>query len=57
MKLTVQVVVEPDDDAPAIVREVFEVKPGELGPDTLGLGLAEGKDLLAAVQAAMVTSR
>jgi hypothetical protein len=54
MKLTVKVVVEPDDDAPTVVREVFQVERGGLGPDTLGLGLAEAKDLLAAVQATVV---
>jgi len=54
MKLTVQVVVEPDGDAPTVVRDVFCLERGTLGPDSLGLGLAEAKELLAAVQATMV---
>jgi hypothetical protein len=54
MKLTVQVVVESGDDTPAVVREVFQLERGALGPDTLGLGLAEAKDLLAGLQATMV---
>jgi hypothetical protein len=54
VKLAVQVVIEPDGDAPTVVRDVFCLQRGTLGPDTLGLGLAEAKELLAAVQATMV---
>ncbi len=53
MRLRVQVVVEADD-GPEVVGEVFELTPGPLGPDTVGLGLAEAKDLLAAVQETVV---
>jgi hypothetical protein len=56
MKFSVQVIVHPDDDtkASAVVREVLTFDRDDLAPDTLGLQLAEAKDLLAAVQATMV---
>jgi hypothetical protein len=56
MKFSVQVIVHPDDDTPAspVVREVFTFDRDDLAPDTLGLQLAEAKDLLAAVQGTMV---
>jgi hypothetical protein len=39
MKLSVQVIVHPDDDsdATAVVREVFALDREVLAPDTLGL--------------------
>src|SRR5271166_6964910 len=56
MKFTVQVIVHPDDDTEAspVVRGVFAADRGDLAPDTLGLQLAEAKDLLAAVQDTVV---
>ena len=56
MKVTVQVIVHPDDDTEAspVVREVFALDRDDLAPDTLGLQLAEAKDLLAAVQDTVV---
>ena len=56
MKVSVQVIVYPDDDTEAspVVREVFTLDRDDLAPDTLGLQLAEAKDLLAAVQGTMV---
>jgi hypothetical protein len=55
MKVTVQVIVHPDDaeDSP-VVREVFALDRDGLTPDTLGLRLAEAKDLLVAVQDSLV---
>jgi hypothetical protein len=52
MKFSVQVIVHPDDDTEAspVVREVFAFDRDDLAPGTLGLQLAEAKDLLAAVQ-------
>jgi len=52
MKFSVQVIVHPDDDTEAspVVREVLTFNRDDLAPDTLGLQLAEAKDLLAAVQ-------
>jgi hypothetical protein len=56
MKVSVQVIVHPDDDTEAspVVREVFAFDREGLAPDTLGLQLAEAKDLLAAVQGTVV---
>lgn len=56
MKFSVQVIVHPDDDTEAspMVREVFTFDRDDLAPDTLGLQLAEAKDLLAAVQDTVV---
>ena len=52
MKVSVQVIVHSDDDTKAspVVREVFAFDRDDLASDTLGLQLAEAKDLLAAVQ-------
>jgi hypothetical protein len=56
VKLTVQVVVHADEGTEAVVREVFTMKREEpLALDTLGLQLAEAKDLLAAVQDSLVS--
>jgi hypothetical protein len=55
MKLTVQVVVHADDETETVVRDVFILQREEpLTSDTLGLRLAEAKDLLAAVQDELV---
>jgi hypothetical protein len=56
MKFSVQVIVHPDDDTEAspVVREVFAADRDDLAPGTLGLQLAEAKDLLAAVQDTLV---
>ena len=52
MKVSVQVLVHPDDDTQAapVVREVLVLDRDQLSADTLGLQLADAKDLLAAVQ-------
>ena len=54
MKLTVQVVLHADDDTEPVVREVFALHRETLACDTVGLQLAEAKDLLAAVQETVV---
>ena len=56
MKVSVQVIVHPDDDteASSVVREVLTLDRDGLAPDTLGLQLAEAKDLLTAVQDTVV---
>ena len=55
MKFSAQVIVHPGDDtkASAVIREVLTFDRDDLAPDTLGLQLAEAKDLPAAVQATM----
>jgi hypothetical protein len=58
MKLTVHVTLSgDDDDTETVVREVFALQREALTPDTLGLGLTEAKDLLAAVQDTLVTAQ
>ena len=57
MKVTVQVVLENDDESPTVVREVFSLERGVLTPGTLGLHLAEAKDLLGAVQQTLVEAQ
>jgi hypothetical protein len=47
-------VVEDDDGEAQVVRETFELKAAPLGPDTVGLGLAKAKELLATVQETVV---
>jgi len=54
MKVTVRVTLEADDDTPAVVHEAFTLERGALACDTLGLHLDEAKDLLRAVQSAIV---
>ncbi len=56
MKISVQVIVHPDDDTDTslVVREVFALHRDSLSPDTLGLQLSEAKDLLVAVQDTLV---
>jgi hypothetical protein len=54
MKLSVQVVLHADEGTETVVHEVFHLDRGPLTPDSLGLGLAEAKDLLAAVQSVLV---
>ena len=58
MKLTVQLVLHADDDTETIVREVFTLQREDpLAPETLGLQLAEAKDLLVAVQDTLVVEQ
>jgi len=57
MKVTVQIVLQADDDAatPTVVRDVFSLDRDALAPDTVGLQLGEAQDLLTAVQHTVVT--
>jgi hypothetical protein len=58
MKFTVQVVVHADDGTETVVRDAFILQREEpLRSDTLGLQLAEAKDLLAAVQDTLVENQ
>ena len=54
MKVRIQVVIESDNHDTPITDEVACIQRGDLTPETLGLTLAEAKDLLANVQANMV---
>ena len=60
MRVRVQVVIEAgdaEDERPLVVHEVAQIERGELGVATLGLHLAEAKDLLQKVQAVVSTNR
>ena len=58
MKFTVQVVLHADDETETVVSEAFILQREEpLTSDTLGLRLAEAKDLLAAVQGTLVENQ
>src|SRR5262249_43444747 len=50
VRVCVQVIVEADDGTPPTVQEVARIERGDLRIDTLGLHLAEAKDLLQNVQ-------
>ncbi len=55
MNIKIQIMVEYEKDSPPIVEEIECLCRGDLLPETLGLTLEEGKDLLAEIQKAMVT--
>ena len=57
MKIKVQIIVEQEGEAEPIVEEVACLCRGDLLPESLGLRLAEGKQLLAAIQETMVTQQ
>jgi hypothetical protein len=54
MKITVQIVIEHDELDEPITEEIACLCRGDLLPETMGLTLAEGKELLANIQEAMV---
>jgi hypothetical protein len=56
VKVTVQVVFDGEDESTE-VREVFALERGAVTPDTLGLQLAEAKDLRCAVQETVVDAQ
>ena len=53
MKIKVQLIVEYEDDEEPVVEEIGCLCRGDLLPETLGLTLQEGKDLLAKIQSTM----
>jgi hypothetical protein len=57
MKVRVQIIVEADDDSSPAVHEVAQIERDDLHVDTLGLHLAEAKDLLQKVQEVVVTEQ
>jgi hypothetical protein len=54
MKMKIQIIIEYETGEDAITHEVACLTRGDLLPETLGLTLAEGKDLLAKMQKEMV---
>lgn len=57
MRVRVQVVIESEDNGPPVVHEVAQLDRGDLLIDTLGLQLAEAKDLLQKVQEVVVSEQ
>jgi hypothetical protein len=57
MKVRVQVIVEADDETASVVHEVAQMERGDLHIDTLGLHLAEAKDLLQKVQEVVIAEQ
>jgi hypothetical protein len=55
MKVRVQIVIEQGGDAAPIIEEIACLCRDGLRPETLGLTLDEGKELLARIQETMVT--
>jgi hypothetical protein len=53
----VQVIVQTDDDTPPTVHEVARVERAQLRIHTLGLHLAEAKDLLQKVQDVVIAEQ
>lgn len=56
MKVTIQVVIERDDEPP-IIDEIACLERAALTPDTLGLTLSEAKTVLAQLQDVLVTQQ
>jgi hypothetical protein len=54
MKITIQIKIEHDELAEPITEEIACLCRGDMLPETLGLTLEEGKELLANLQATMV---
>jgi hypothetical protein len=54
MRIRVQVVIEGDGEVPPAVHQVADLQRGSLQADTLGLQLAEAKELLARMQEVVV---
>jgi hypothetical protein len=56
MKLTLQVVIQQDDELPR-VQEIASIERDTLTPETLGLSLQEAKTVLAQLQETLVTEQ
>ena len=57
MKVRVQIVIESDDADPPVVHEVAHLERSDFHIDTLGLQLAEAKDMLQHVQEVVVSEQ
>src|SRR5213082_2810318 len=57
MRVRVQVIVETDDDTPPTAHEVARIEGSDVRIDTLGLHLAEAKDLLQKVQDVVIAEQ
>ena len=57
MKITIQVIIESDENKDSVVEEVGCLQRGQLLPESLGLTLQEGKGLLKNLQETIVTNQ
>ena len=57
MKIKLQIIIECDGNKNPIIEEVACIQRGDLHPETLGLTIQEGKDMLAAIQKTIVTQQ
>jgi hypothetical protein len=57
MKFRVQLVIEGNDDRPGVVEEIGAFERGQLHVESLGLTLAEARELLCGLQQAVVTKQ
>ena len=57
MRITVQVTVDTPEHTEPVVREVFTLTREALGPDLVGLHLAEAHELLTALQEVLVPTQ
>ncbi len=54
MKMTIQIIIEHEHDKEVVTHDIVCLTRGDLLPESLGLTLVEGKDLLAKMQEQMV---
>ncbi len=54
MRIKVQIIVEQDDGMAPIVDEITCLKRGDFSPETLGLTIKEGKQILGKFQKTMI---
>ena len=55
MKIQIQIIIEHEELEEPLVEEVGCLVREELLPETLGMTLEEGKDILASIQQQMIT--
>ena len=54
MKIKVQIVIENEYNESPVVNEIACIQRGNLLPETLGLSLSEGREMLAGIQKSMI---
>src|SRR6476620_2999810 len=61
MKIKIQVIIEPtsqdQEDQPQVVEEITLLERDTLLPETLGLNLAEAKEIMAGIQNVLTTEQ
>ena len=57
MRLRVQIIIEPDDETSPVLEEVACIERNTFTPASLGLTLAEAKEVLGHIQETMTTQQ